>query len=734
MVRSLVLAVAFVAAAVPPPSPAQAVYPAARGYWLAPVPGNDLEAAVHAIVTDPAVAGTPQAAHALVDLAAQHPMGATSGLARLAAGLILLDHQLYAEAEPLLLDGEVPKTHLEDHAWRALAELYEKTGNFTKAAEYYDKLAARPDPNPLRCTALLRGGEVHDVLGQRDQSVEMIQRALAQCPGREPQALLQLGAAQEQSGHRRAAAEAFDRLDRDYPTTAQGREAVGRLRKLAADLPPATPQEKVGRDLKKALVLFEAGEHRSAVKLFQALLLRKPAPADADLIHVRLGRALLEIGRRDDQARVALAAVKKGSAVEPEAAYFLAKIQSRRASSPAAFSAVATRFPGTSWGEEALLDGAAFYARSGRDDDALPFYRRLYESYPQGKYADPATFRVGLGEYRAARYEKAAEIFEAAAKARNSNLWRPAMLYWAGRAYREMGQEDRARALFEQVLARYKFAYHGIRAGEALGRPPAGAASTHPAPLEGLPVFPEPSRSRVRNLLLIERLEEAMDELSSAPPNPTVQATRSWVFWRQGQLRPAITAMKRAYPQWVTEAGDQLPDAVWQILFPIRFTDLLTTSAGAAGVDPALVAAVIQQESTFDPGAVSGAGAHGLMQLMPPTGRALGRAAGIKKLAVPQLHDPAIGLELGTVYLREMIDRFGGKIERAVAAYNAGPHRVAVWNQARPGMKAEEFVDSIPFSETRLYVMTVLAAQEQYRRIYSLPASPSAAGTTGSQP
>ena len=63
-----------------------------------------------------------------------------------------------------------------------------------------------------------------------------------------------------------------------------------------------------------------------------------------------------------------------------------------------------------------------------------------------------------------------------------------------------------------------------------------------------------------------------------------------------------------------------------------------------------------------------------------------------------------------------MIDRFGGKIERAVAAYNAGPHRVAVWNQARPGMKAEEFVDSIPFSETRLYVMTVLAAQEQYRR------------------
>src|SRR5258705_3838260 len=732
MVRSFVLAAAVVMAAGAPSPPSRPL--AARGYWLQPVPEGALEVAVHDTVTDPALAGTPQAAHALRDLAAQHPEGAAAGLARLGAGLLLLDHQQYAEAEPLLLDAQIAKTHLEDHAWKALAELYEKTGDFTKAAEHYDKLVARPDPNPFRCTALLRGAEVHDVLGRRDQSVELIQRALAQCPGREPQALLQLGAVQEQRGQRRAAAEALDRLDRDYPATPQGREAAARLRKLAGDLPPATPQEKMGRDLKKALVLFEAGEHRTAVKLFQALLLRKPSPADADVIHVRLGRALLEIGKRDDSARVALAAVKKGSAVEPEAAYSLAKIQARRASSPAAYGSVATCFPGTSWGEEALLDGAAFYARSGKDDDALPFYRRIYEGYPQGKYIDPATFRVGFAEYRAARYDKAAEIFEAAAKTRGSNLWRPAYLYWAGRARRDVGQEDRARALFEEVLARYKFAYHGIRAREALGRLPAGASSTHPAPPEGLAVVPEPYRTRVRNLLLIDRLEEAMDELSSAPPSPTVQATRSWIFWRQGQLRPAITAMKRAYPEYVTETGDSLPDAVWQILFPIQFMDLLTTNAGAAGVDPALVAAVIQQESTFDPGAVSAVGAHGLMQLMPPTGRALARAAGIKRLAVSQLHDPAVGLKLGSVYLREMIDRFGGKIERAVAAYNAGPHRVAVWNLARPGMSAEEFVDSIPFSETRIYVMTVLASQEQYRRIYSLapPAAPAAA--TGARP
>ena len=602
MVRSFVLSVALATAAAAPSPPSRSSPLAARGYWLQPVPEGALEVAVHDTVTDPALAGTPQAAHALRDLAAQHPEGAAAGLARLGAGLLLLDHQQYAEAEPLLLDPEIAKTHLEDHAGKALADLYEKTGDFTRAAEQYDKLVARPNPDPFRCAALLRGAEVHDVLKHRDQAVEMIQRVLAECPGREPQALLQLGAVQEQRGQRRAAAEALDRLDRDYPASPQGREAATRLSRLAGDLPPATPQEKMGRDLKKALVLFQAGEHRSAVKLFQALLLRKPPPADADVIHVRLGRALLEIGKRDDAARVNLAAVKKGSAVEPEAAYFLARLQARRASSPAAFGSVATHFPGTSWGEEALLDGAAFYARSGKDEEALPFYRRIYEGYPQGKYIDPATFRVAFAEYRAARYDKAAEMFEAAAKTRGSNLWRPAYLYWAGRARREMGEEDRARALFEEVLAPLQVRLPRHPRARGAG-PPARGRIVHAPRAGGRPrrrarALPharaQPAahraagrgdgRARLRAPEPDRAGDAQLDLLAAgaaAAGHHGHEARLSGV--RDGDRRLA--------------AGRGLADPVPH---PVHAT-CSTTNAGAAGVDPALVAAVIQQESTFDP-------------------------------------------------------------------------------------------------------------------------------------
>ena len=198
-------------------------------------------------------------------------------------------------------------------------------------------------------------------------------------------------------------------------------------------------------------------------------------------------------------------------------------------------------------------------------------------------------------------------------------------------------------------------------------------------------------------------------------------------------MRPAIGAMRRAYPDWRSESGDRLPFAVWRILYPIDYEQALVARAGSEGLDPSLMAALIWQESAFDPTAVSTAGARGLMQILPPTGRTvsrkLGRAAGRKaparkKAPAPNLNDPATALALGTHYLRLMLDRFAGRVEMALAAYNAGPTRVQSWIAARPDMSAEEFVESIPFVETRAYVMNILEHQDQYRRLYALAAGP----------
>jgi soluble lytic murein transglycosylase len=339
---------------------------------------------------------------------------------------------------------------------------------------------------------------------------------------------------------------------------------------------------------------------------------------------------------------------------------------------------------------------------------------------------------VAWGDYRRGRYEEAATALEQGARRRPLTSFTPGYLYWAAKARLQLGQSGRAVALLEETVLRFKHTYHGLRAEEALARLPGVTAPSAPpaviiaAPADPRKEVPEKQLARIRQLLLIDRFDEALGELQLLSPSPLVQGTIAWVEWRRGRLRPAITAMKRAYPYHAGAAGDRLPDAVWRILYPLEFGEVLQAKSQEQALDPALVAAVVLQESTFDAGAVSRVGARGLMQVMLRTGRDVSRKLGQKNLPKGALHDVETSLKLGTSYLRQLLNRFGGKVERALAAYNAGPNRVAVWTAARPDMPAEEFIESIPFVETRGYVMTILAGREHYRRLYSFAPRPQA--------
>ena len=130
-----------------------------------------------------------------------------------------------------------------------------------------------------------------------------------------------------------------------------------------------------------------------------------------------------------------------------------------------------------------------------------------------------------------------------------------------------------------------------------------------------------------------------------------------------------------------------------------------------------MVASLIRQESEFDPSVVSYANAWGLMQLLPSVGKAMAREEGISHFQTFQLLDPETNIRLGTRYLRQMLDRFGGVQEYALAAYNAGDSRVADWEAAGPYQGMDEFVESIPFTQTREYVEAILRNEETYRAI-----------------
>ena len=699
-----------------------------RGYWLQGQPRDAAEDALRS-----AVDRFGPRTEELKAVSAAHPGTLASGLAQLEAGLRLLDDRRSAEAIPFLQHPDIRQTHLADYALFALGEAYANTRDYPRADAAHLSVLEQFPASPLRCAALLDAADAEAAYGRSDKGLALLDQALRDCPDALPSVLAARGAMHQARKELKEAAEAYGRLDREFPASTEAAAAASALRALKGYVPSATPAERRARDLDKARRLMAAGKNKEALVLLRPLLAVSAKGEESDDVRLRLGRAYAATGR-DGDALAALNGISAEARLGGEASYERAKIQSRRQRNPSPFQAVADRYPNTPWAEDALLSLAYFHLKDMKEDQAIPYLQSLLLTFPKGRYADRSTWWIGWWSYRHGRYADTAEMFERAVRSHPVTYYTPGFLYWAGRARAGLGQTDQARELYLDAVRRFKHSYHGQKATEALNLVAGGASSTHPAPAAEVDAgaeIPDPIFSRARELLLVGRLEETADELKRAPASPAVRATLAWIDWRLGNYRSAIVNMQRAYPGWVGEAGDELPPSVWQILYPLNYSDVIVARARQEGLDPALVAALIWQESAFDPTAVSTAGARGLMQILPPTGRTvsrkLGRAAGKtarKRTPAPNLNDPATALALGTHYLRQMLDHFGGRVERALAAYNAGPTRVQSWVAARPDMSAEEFVESIPFVETRAYVMNILEHQDQYRRLYALAAGP----------
>jgi soluble lytic murein transglycosylase len=698
----------------------------ASSWRMAAEPRDAAELAVREAVTSPDPIG------ALSGVAQKFAGTPTAGLARLGAGLRLLDAGRPQDALTQLTSADVDKMLLRDQALLASSRALEALKRFGDAARA--AVAAADDPGgEVTCEAMPEAARLFARAGDKEQSLAALERAFKSCPALAPETLLTLGNERLARGDRAGAAAAFEAIERAYPLEPEAQSARARLPALADTLPPRSADERARMQLERGGKLLDAGRTTEALAVLRTVPLGSLSGDDADLVRVRLGRALLARGRRNE-GRALLLKIEAGSPHAAQAAFRLAGDSARRTGTAEAYIPVADGFRGTPWGEDALLALANHYQKDALDDAAAPWWRRLLNEYPDGRYAERAAWRAGWSDFRAGRFQSAAETFETTARRRPPGSATAGLLYWAGRARLALGDGERARALFVETIQRYKNAYHGVRAQDALAR--LGGSVPPPVAADGiLPqlTLPEPRGSRARLLLLIDRLDEAAAALRLLPEVPRVTATLAWVEWRRGRFRPGIVAMKRAYPEWISEAGDRLPREVWQVLYPIRYEPELVTAAREDGLDPALVAALILQESSFDADALSRVGARGLMQVMPATGRRIAHAKGVRYKRAA-LNDPMTSLDFGTHYLRQMSERFSGAVEQVLAAYNAGPHRVDAWTAMRGEQSPEEFIETIPFSETRGYVMIVLANREQYRRLYGLARSAPAPAVEAARP
>jgi soluble lytic murein transglycosylase len=543
---------------------------------------------------------------------------------------------------------------------------------------------------------------------------------------------LRLGQAAARAGDRNRARGALERVYFEFAPSPEADEAADALSKLGA-APRPTPAT-LSRALARADELYAARRYADARKAFAAL--RGVATGeDRLLVNLRLAECDFHV-RRYAAARDALRTylgLGQSAPRQDEARFFYISAL-RELGRHAEYVALARAFveanPEGPFAQKTLNDLGTHYILIEEDAAAAAVFAEVYRRFPTGPYSDRAAWKSGWWAYKAGDYAEAIRVFESAAVTFRRADYRPSWLYWAARARAEQGDRDGAIAGFHRVVADYRNSYYGrraVREVEALAAlmRPAGAGPVLPVRRTPPPAIatgtPPPNAGLISRLLSAGLYDDAVLELRriqlESGPSPYLDATVAFALNQKGELRPAITAMRRAYPQFMAEGGETLPREILTIIFPLDFWDLISRHAAAHGLDPFLMTALVAQESTFDPAIRSAANAWGLMQIVPATGRTYARKLGLRGFSTARLTNPETNVRIGMSYFADLLAEFGD-VAQALAAYNAGEHRVVRWIADRPGVDQDEFIDDIPFPETQNYVKRILGTADDYRILY----------------
>ena len=660
--------------------------------------------------------------------------GRDRALAQYAIGRARYEDKDYSEAEMALAGAGATAGWVGEYAsyYRArslvLAEEFERALDPLRdfAAQFPDS-HFRPPADRLRVEALLR-------LKRLDEARALL--AAGSSTLEEPVRLYLFGRVEHVDRKLQQAVTLYREAYYFYPFSDQAGAAERYLDQLRASMGDSYPAAPAKWRLERAESLRKGGSHASASAEYGRALSAGLQGGDRD--RATIGRGAADYSRRSSSAAYESLARARPRAPELEAQrlYLLCAIERRKrivGEMLSSISKLAAKHSKSPWYEEALLSVGNYYYLLDDRTSYTKWFRRLVDAFPKGKHAayahwklcwrawlDDAPNRADLLDEHIQRYGGAATGAGA--------------IYWLGRLHEETGRRSEAVAHFNAVMGAFPHYYYAFLAERRLRR--LGDATANPTAehgiLDSLPAARAlASQPLAETQILLDRAGElrqlgfdgdARTEYSrvdySKPDGHFAGLHLGRLHASRDEHHLALRAMKRYAFGYLRMPYESLDIEYWRLLFPIGWEDRLRARSERHGLDPYLVAALIRQESEFHPGAKSRAGALGLMQIMPGTGRGLFRRLGISGFSSRKLTVPDTSLRLGTFHLKNVLAQFGGDLEKTLAGYNAGERRIPQWMELGPFDDNEEFVESIPFSETRGYVQSVLRNRAMYERVY----------------
>ena len=676
---------------------------------------------------------TPAAYAGVEAYARAHSKEDAGALAWLVVGYAHFIDKEYAKAIEPLNRAKPMAGDLGDYITYYLSTCYLQTGHQAEGmaaianfeATYPDSLLIR-DAHLSYANALLSEGRAAEAAELLEKDRKPVRSDIE----------LAVGKAYVAIGQTAKASDALGNVYYNMPTSADADAANTELKKLSIAGLPSSTQLKTRADL-----LMKGRRYSDAADAYRDLLI-KAKPEDRPAAELALADALHH-GGRNREAKAELSSLV-GATPDQQAQrlYILGEVAWASDENQAFYQLVdqlRQTAPTSSWLESALLSVANLHLVHHEYDQALDAFRELQQRFPKGARASYAHWKASWLTLRMGRNDEAKKLFEEQIAVYPGGNEANSALYWRARLAEEDNDPTLARAFYQKLSDRYRNYYYAELGRERMKKLPAGGDAPgqyplldHIPPLEHgekitlIEAPPDDLHYQKAKLLgnggLIDLAVRELDKASSDDEDKSwAPAETAQLYIDTGHYDRAIEVMKRSVPSYFAVDIPTLPREYWEALFPRPFWTDLKKFSTANGLDPYLVASLIRQESEFNPIAVSRANAVGLMQLLPRTGKLVAHQVAMKRYSPSQLYTPTVNLELGTRYFRGMVDQFGGSFEQALAAYNAGSDRVVEWMGQGKYRDAAEFVESIPFTETREYVQAIMRNSNVYRQLYGTP-------------